>query len=298
MNYKVECICPVGDWVGEAATWSAHENSLYWCDINRFLVHRLNINSGKLDNWFFPQAVVAISLTTDPERLLIVLDEKLILWSPKTNKQVDFGFSLPGYPQVRFNDGRSDPLGNFWVGSMRNNLSVDGELTQAGGEDGIMFCVNPQKTVSQWIKKIGIANTLCWSPDVKTFYTADSLANKVYAYQYHKQDASISSPREILKDFNRGIPDGSAIDSQGYLWNCRFGGKCIVRVAPDGSVAQIIEMPVYNVTTACFGGEDLKTLFVTTASLLRKTGERGAGSVFAIKTEVAGLPENKFTLVN
>ncbi len=95
----------------------------------------------------------------------------------------------------------------------------------------------------------------------------------------------------------RGVPDGSAIDADGYLWNCRYGGGCILRIAPDGSLDCIIEMPVTNITTCCFGGPELSTLFITTARAGAPAGERLAGGLFKIETSVRGLPENRFRIL-
>jgi sugar lactone lactonase YvrE len=86
------------------------------------------------------------------------------------------------------------------------------------------------------------------------------------------------------------------MDSAGYLWNCRFGGGCIVRLAPDGAVDRIVEMPVRNVTTCTFGGADLNTLLITTASIVSPPGDRLAGSLFTLEVEVPGLPENRFLI--
>jgi len=89
---------------------------------------------------------------------------------------------------------------------------------------------------------------------------------------------------------------GSAIDSAGFLWNCRFGGGCIVRLAPDGAVDRVVEMPVRNITTCTFGGPDLRTLFITTASIVAPPGDRLAGSLFALDVDVPGVPENRFSI--
>ncbi|MCY1295284.1 6-deoxy-6-sulfogluconolactonase [compost metagenome] len=103
---------------------------------------------------------------------------------------------------------------------------------------------------------------------------------------------AISEERHFFTGFDRGSPDGSAIDSEGFLWNCRYGGRCIARIAPDGSLAEAIDMPVTNVTTCTFGGADLKTLYITTAG--SGPEERLAGSLYAMRVEVAGLPENRY----
>ena len=90
------------------------------------------------------------------------------------------------------------------------------------------------------------------------------------------------------------MPDGSTIDQEGYVWNCRFFGGRILRIAPDGSLADEIPMPVRNITTCCFGGPNLSRLYITTASLEKNAGDRLAGSVFSLETSTQGLPENRF----
>jgi sugar lactone lactonase YvrE len=118
----------------------------------------------------------------------------------------------------------------------------------------------------------------------------------IWTYDYNAQTGDISNERPFLKDFPRGLPDGSTVDSEGFLWNCRFFGGCIVRIAPDGEIDRTVEIPVRNVTTCTFGGPDLRTLFITTASNEAAPGERLAGGLFALETDVAGQPENRFTV--
>jgi sugar lactone lactonase YvrE len=297
MGNTVRCLVPTGDKCGEGVIWSAQEGAVYWTDINRFLIHRFDLASAALKSWFFDEPVVALSLTTSAGQVLVALASRLINWWPETDRRTDFGFSLPGYPQVRFNDGRSDPAGNFWVGSMKNNVLPNGDLGEAGKGEGVLFRVDPLGAVTEWRQGLGISNTLCWSPDARLFYFADTLENEIRAYDYDKASGEISNERPFLSGFDRGFPDGSAIDSAGYLWNCRFYGGCIVRLAPDGAVDRIVEMPVQNVTTCAFGGPDLKTLFITTASIVSPPGNRLAGSLFALDVEVPGMAENKFRIV-
>ena len=126
-----------------------------------------------------------------------------------------------------------------------------------GGTDGILYRLDPDGTISEWVSNLGVSNTVAWSPDRTRFYFGDSLANSVRCYDYDAIDGSISGERPFLEGFSRGVPDGSTVDAAGYLWNCRFYGGCIVRVAPDGAIDMVIEMPVQNVTTCTFGGENL-----------------------------------------
>lgn len=293
-----ECtlVAPTGDRCGEAALWHAEEASVYWCDINRFLVHRHDTNSGTTRSWTFEDPVVALSLTTEPGRLLVALGSGLVSWWPAEDRREPAGFQVPGWPAVRLNDGRADPLGNFWVGSMRNNVGPNGEVLEAGGFDGKLFRISPDLAPQVFREGLAISNTLCWSPDRARFYFADTLENVIWVQAYDVATGAIGPAEVFLAGFERGGPDGSAIDAEGYLWNCRFGGGCIVRIAPSGAIDRVIEMPVTNPTTCAFGGPDLKTLYVTSASVLSPESERLAGSLFSMECSVAGLPENRFTI--
>jgi sugar lactone lactonase YvrE len=287
-------VAPAGDWCGEGPLWHPEQEAVYWTDINRFLIHRFNPNDGTVKSWFFDEPVTALALTDCEDTLAVALASRLILWSPRTDKRSDHGFRLPGWPAVRLNDGRPDPRGSFWVGSMRNNVNPDGSPGEVGGADGALFRIDPDGTVTVWKERVGIANTLAWNPARTRFYFADTLQNRIYSYDYDQQTGAIDNERSFFEAFPRGLPDGSAIDSEGYLWNCRYGGSCVVRVAPDGTVDRVVEMPVSNITSCTFGGADYRTLYVTTASLGAPPGERLAGSLFAIPTDVAGQPENRF----
>jgi sugar lactone lactonase YvrE len=203
-------------------------------------------------------------------------------------------FRLEGWPEVRLNDGRADPRGSFWVGSMYNNVLADGSTREIVGKHGILYRIDPDSRTTVHRREIGCSNTLGWSPDRSRFYFADSLANTMWAYDYDQATGAIANEVDFFTGFKRGLPDGSTVDADGYLWNCRYDGGCIVRVAPNGKIDRVIEMPVSKITTCTFGGADLKTLFVTTASAAAPSGERLAGGLFAIQCEVSGQAENKF----
>jgi sugar lactone lactonase YvrE len=287
------CLAAVGDRCGEGAVWSADESAVYWTDINRFLIHRLEYPSLKLKTWVFHEPVVALALTTDASRMLVALGSGLVWWWPETDARVDHGFKLAGWPEVRLNDGRPDPLGNFWVGSMFNNVSPDGGSADRGGTPGILHRITPDGAVTEWVRDIAISNTLCWSADRTRFYFADTIKNEMRVYDYDAATGDLGDSRMFLEGFERGLPDGSAIDQDGYIWNCRYLGGGIVRVAPDGQIDRFIELPTRNITTCTFGGPDLSTLFITSAANDTTVGDRLAGSLWMLETDVAGLPENK-----
>jgi sugar lactone lactonase YvrE len=292
------CVAPTGDVCGEGAVWHAAHNAIYWTDINRFLLHRLNLTDSSVRTWLFDEPVTALALTDRDDVLVVVLGSRVILWEPATDTRSDSIFLLDGSPSVRLNDARCDPRGSLWLGSMRNNVNPDGSSCGFGGKDGVLVRLDPDAKVTSWRKGVGISNTLAWSPNRRCFYFADSLANVVWIYDYDSSTGAISNERPFLQGFARGVPDGSAVDSEGYLWNCRYFGNCIVRVAPDGKIDHVVEMPVKNITTCVFGGADLTTLFVTTASAEAPRGDRLAGSLFAIQTGIPGQPENRFRYYN
>lgn len=293
---EVQCVAPVGDVCGEAATWSADENRVYWVDINRFLLHRLDLASGAVTSHFFEEPVVALSLTTREGTLLVGLASKLVLLDVESDTREELGIVLPGSPNVRFNDGRTDPNGVFWIGSMSNNVGPNGEDVGVTEGLGKLYRFAAGDALKEVEAGISIANTLCWSPDKSTFYFGDTLKNEIRAYPFDAADSVIGEGQTHFAGFDRGLPDGSSIDGEGFIWNCRFGGGCIVRIAPDGRIDRVIDMPVKNITTCCFGGPDLATLYVTTASAMKADGDRLAGSLFAIETQTQGLPENRFKL--
>ncbi len=290
----IRVVVPMGDHCGEAATWDGRRGVLLWTDVNRFLVHELAPQTGQTRSWFFDEPCVALSLTEISGLYLLALGSRLILWRPDTDERHEFGFALDGWPRVRLNDGRPGPKGEFFIGSMGNNVGPDGSQGEVNGFHGRLFRISASRPPQEVRSGIGISNTVCFSPDRRHFYFGDTIANVVWRYDYDRETGEITNPQAFFEGFARGRPDGSTIDAEGYLWNCRFGGGCIVRVAPDGTIDKIIDMPVTNITTCEFGGERLETLYVTSASILLNRHERLAGALFAIEGSARGVPALHF----
>jgi sugar lactone lactonase YvrE len=164
-----------------------------------------------------------------------------------------------------------------------------GEALDCAPGLGVLWRLSPGRTPQVQKRGLGISNTVCWSPDERVFYFGDSQCDTIWAYDYDAASGEIANERPFLAGFGRGAPDGSAVDSAGRLWNCRFGGGCVVCVAPDGTVERIVEMSVRNITTCAFGGEDLKTLYITTAAMMTHEGDRLAGSLYALEVDTPGL---------
>ncbi|HEY5082677.1 MAG TPA: SMP-30/gluconolactonase/LRE family protein [Bauldia sp.] len=293
------CVVPAGDWTGEGALWHAAERALYWVDINRFLIHRYDPSTRAVRTWFFLEPPTAIGLTDRVDTLIVSLASRLILWQPDNDARADFASPHHDWPKVRFNDARPDPAGNFWAGTMQNNVADDGgDIPITDRTLGSLFRVTGRGVSTIEKSGIGIANTFCWSPDATRFYFGDTLANVISVWDYDRATGRIANERPFFSGYDRGGPDGSAVDSAGYLWNARYGGGCVVRVAPDGRIDRIVEMPAAAVTTCTFGGFGLTTLYITTArgGLGMANRERFAGGLFALEVEIPGLPENVFRL--
>ena len=118
------CVAPTGDVCGEGPVWHAARQAVYWTDINRFLIHRLNLADSTVRTWLFDEPVTSLSLTDRDDVLIVVLGSRVILWEPATDLRHDPLFRLDGWPAVRLNDARCDPRGSLWLGSMRNNVNA------------------------------------------------------------------------------------------------------------------------------------------------------------------------------
>ena len=290
------CIAPSGDVCGEGILWRRASQCIYWTDINRFLVHRYTLNDGSVKTWFFAEPVTCVMETSREDTLALSLGSGIALWKPDSHAAPVSLFALPGWPFVRCNDAAVDPAGALWVGSMRNNVKANGDAFPAGGRDGFLYRIDGNGSNSEWRRDVGISNTLLWSPDKSRFYFGDTLQNCIWSYAYDLGEKSIAGEQPFFQGFERGGPDGSTIDADGYVWNCRYGGGCIVRVAPDGRIDRVIDLPVSRPTNCTFGGPQGNVLYITSASPEPGHWERFGGGLFAIQTNVAGMNENKFQL--
>jgi len=178
---------------------------------------------------------------------------------------------------------------------MQNNFDKFGNNIPVKKNIGKLYRVDINKDIKIIDENLGIPNTFVWSPDNSKFYFTDTLNGMIINYDFNLLTGELSNKQDFAK-FERGFPDGSTMDTDGCLWNCRWGGSCIVRFTPSGAIDQIIEMPVKNITNCVFGGNDMKTLFVTTARNKDKNQNDLDGSLFAINTNYQGLQDNKSKL--
>lgn len=292
---EIHCLAQTADVCGEGVLFHAAENAVYWTDINRALIHRLDLATEALQTWQFDQPVTSLLLSTDLSRLVVVLGGRGIVWEPLRDTREAVLFELPGWPEVRCNDAGIDPDGKLWIGTMQNNVAADGttkEVDEALGE--LLLLDGQQLLVKQ--SHVLIANTVVWSPDGSRLYFADTLRNEILSFAYDGVRRSLSERRVFASGNPRGLPDGSAMDAEGYLWNCRYGGGCVLRFAPDGRLDRVVDMPVPNPTSCAFGGADGRTLFVTSAGEGVQKAGPDDGGLFCFDAAVAGAPRQRFRL--
>jgi len=281
--------------LGESPLWHPGEQVLYWCDIPGRCLNRWDPASGQHAQWHFdsePGCCAAVQ----GGGLLLALREGIVHFDPATGRRVRVAVA-PYDPSVqRFNDGKTDPQGRFWVGTIHEPRDAARAALYRLGDAGL----------ERMADGITTSNGLAWSPDAHTMYWADTKAHVVHAFDFDAAGGSLSNqrvflsfaprrPREELADYG-GRPDGAAMDTQGCYWIAMFEGARVLRVSAQGQVLQELRLPVRCPTMPCFGGADLKTLYITTGRENRPADELAreplAGCVLQMRVEVPGLPAN------
>ena len=289
---KVEQIFKCNNILGEGITYSNLDENLFWLDIsNKSKLYKLNLSSNKNFVYDLPEIVTATSIKSTNE-LVLTSNNGINLFNTKTNifkKQIGLE---DNQLQTRSNDGASDALGRLWFGTMQNNFDINGNSIPITRNMGKLYKVDINKQVTVMEDDLGIPNTFVWSPDNSKFYFTDTLTGTIKSYDFNLQTGTLTNKQNFI-NIDRGLPDGSTIDTDGCLWNCRWGGSCIVRFTPNGKIDQIIEMPVQNVTNCVFGGSDMKTLFITTASNEDDSRTDMDGDLFAINLQYQGIEDHK-----
>ena len=292
---KVDLLYQCNNSLGEGITYSSKNNNLFWLDISNISkLYKFDLSSNKKEIFELPEIVTATSIKSDDE-LIFATNNGLKLFNMSNKKFVSIVNIEDQQLSTRSNDGASDAYGRYWFGTMQNNFDKDGNSTPIKENIGKLYKVDTNKKISIIEEGLGIPNTFVWSPDNRNFYFTDTLNGVIHNYDFELESGELSNKKDFA-NFNRGHPDGSTIDTDGCVWNCRWGGSCVVRFTPDGKVDQIIEMPVQNITNCIFGGNDMKTLFITTASNDEENKNNLDGSLFAINLEYQGIEDNKSKL--
>jgi sugar lactone lactonase YvrE len=283
------------DIVGESLVYDELKGDLIWVDIPARRIHRLNLATSKHDLWPTPDFPTSIGLRKDGGAV-VGLRDRVALW--------DFGGPFrtlavvePDLPENRLNEGRVGPDGSFWVGTMRNNLNADGSPKELDRSSGAVYRVAADGSVTQLTpREFGITNTMAWTQDGR-FLVGDTLKNEIYAYRV--VHGGLGEKRVHVSPFARGLPDGSCLDADDGLWNCRVvGGRAVARFRPDGSFDRLAELPCSWPTSCAFGGPNFATLFVTSARFTMSKDHLAAnpqeGELFALDVDARGCKEHRF----
>lgn len=275
--------------LGEGPIWDHTNQQLYWIDIELGTIHRYTPSTKTHHHWTMPDKIGSIALHQDGG-LLVALFKGLIHFDPNTETLTTLADILANDEPVRFNDGSCDRAGRFWVGTadVDANRPIANLHRYLGGKHAPIID-----------KGFIISNGIGWSPDNRTMYLADSEDSTIYHYDYDINTGEISNRRTFRQvPTEEGLPDGLTVDAEGYIWSAHWHGWRITRYTPDAQIDKIIKIPAPHVTSCCFGGPDLKQLFISTARVMLTDTELAeypqAGDLFILNTEVAGLAEPYF----
>ncbi len=282
MSPAVECVVAGGDQLGESPVWDEREQLLWWVDVKAPALRRRDA-AGVVSSFPLPQPVGSIALRARGG-LLAALKTGVHIWEDAKLRL----FANPNITTHRFNDGRCDRAGRFWVGTMDDATH---------GPTGQLYRVSPDARCESKRSAIAVPNSLCWSPDGRTMYFADSPRRTIWAFDYDAAAGEMSNER-VFATTQLGYPDGSCVDADGCLWNAEYAGSRVVRYTPKGKVDRVIAMPVKQPTCCCFGDPRLDTLYITSASQELTSAQLAeqplAGGLFALRPGSTGLPEARF----
>lgn len=291
MKHEAQCVWDAGAILGEGPLWSAREQALYWVDILSNRLHRYAPNAAQpRTTWQFDEVITAVAERANGDGLIVTLRHRFAYFDPATEKLeplLEVERDLPGN---RFNDGKCDPQGRFWVGTMDFGCK---EPT------GSLYRFGPDRALAKMDSGYPITNGPTWSADYKTMYYNDTFHGRMFAFDFDLDRGELSNKRMFLQlGGEEGNPDGMTTDAEGGLWVAQWGASKVTRRDAAGKVLQAVTLPCSQITSCAFGGLDFKTLYITTAAQgltaeqLKK--EPLAGGLFAVDLDIAGLPAHPF----
>ena len=222
--------------------------------------------------------------------MALAVHDGFFLLDPATGRMEQMAEIETDVPETTMNDGKCDPVGRFWAGTK----DVKGRRPV-----GALYRLGADHELVRILTGVRISNGLGWSPDQRTMYYIDSPTHGIDAFDVDPETGDVSHRRRLVDlPEGWGLPDGMTVDEEGFLWVAFWGGSAVRRISPDGRVVAVVELPVSQVTSCAFGGDDLSDLYVTSArdSLSEAELERQtyAGGIFRLRPGVGGRPESPF----
>lgn len=275
--------------LGECPVWDPDRNTLFFMDITGKKLHSYDWSTGKDKVIDLPALGGALALMRDG-RLIAGLQTGIHIIDP-SNGSVEFVTDPEEHkPDHRLNEGKCDPQGRFWVGS----ISTLGRFPT-----GCLYRMEHDGSVTEVLSEISVPNTMAWLPGGRHMVFSDSVTKKIWRFSYDAETGSITE-RETFIDVGhfKGIPDGVAIDADGGLWIAEFGGGAVHHYSAEGTLVTTVALPATQVTSCVFAGPDLRHLvIITTKRLLDDEGRKAqvhAGDLFVIEPGVRGLQPHLF----
>jgi len=267
---------------GENPLWHPDENRLYWVDIPNGRIFRHDPAAGTHELCHEGDPVGGFTVQADGALLLFMARGAVRTW--RDGRMQTVIEEVPAERKSRFNDVIADPAGRVFCGTM-----------PSGGQLGRLYRLDTDGALTELLDGIGCSNGLGFTPDRKGLYYTDSPKREIYLFDYDEATGGISNRRVFARvpdAAGEGVPDGLTVDAEGFVWSARWDGACLVRYRPDGSEDRRIAFPVAKVSSAIFGGEDYRDLYVTTAGGNKKSADGpAAGALFRLRPGVAGTPE-------
>ena len=280
--------------LGECPLWQPGESALYWIDIAAQEVHRFEPRTESHRSWRLPSEPGCIALCTTGE-LVVAMRTGLAMLDTSNGKLTHLANAPYDSSTTRFNDGRCDAAGRMWVGTLyepRDNPA------------GTLYCIE-RGAIRDVHTPVTVSNGVAFSVDNRTLYHADTTAHRIVAYDFNVATGELGRSR-LFKQFPSdrssskygGRPDGAAVDSEDAYWCAMYEGSRLLRLSPSGDILQEVSLPVRCPTMVAFGGEDLRTLYITTARHNRPATEVGdyplSGHILTLRVDVAGRIEPRY----
>jgi sugar lactone lactonase YvrE len=287
LNRPAELALAIEATLGEGAIWDAAAQRLLWVDITERRLMRFDPVS--LTNEVFQlNSRIGTVVNTARGDLLIALQEGVARFDPRTGLVSDLRCPV-GHDatRIRFNDGKCDPRGRFWAGTMALDFTP---------QAGALYCFEADGTIHQRASQVSISNGLVWSPDLRFMYYIDSGSLNIDLFEYSVETGTIKGRRPTVRlPKGLGTPDGMTLDAEGMIWVAFWGGSSALRIDPQTAfIIERINVPAPHVTSCAFGGPGLKSLYITTAREGLSPEQLAAfplsGSLFVAHLEVGGVP--------
>ncbi|CAN7445728.1 SMP-30/gluconolactonase/LRE family protein [Devosia sp. LjRoot3] len=269
--------------VGESPVWDDANGRLLWCDIPAGAIHALDIATGERDFWEFGEPVPSLGLARNG-KLVVALRNDVILFDPSNGTRETVASIEHAKPDMRLNDGKVGPDGAFWVGSMD---AAPGDAPSAK-----LYRVAPDGDVRVIADGIAISNGLAWNADATLLYHSDSRGSMwLDCWDFDRATGAVSNRRRLRdNDEANGRPDGGACDLAGTYWSAGPSASRINRFSATGELLGWVDVPLKLPTMPCFGGADMKTVFVTSLG----SGEDGRDGIVQFRADIPGVPIGMF----